>query len=83
MDYIRESEVAVSDSITANVQCPQPLDATHLAQLNAALQSIHATQLLIQKCKACQIPVEQAEMDNASQKAVVEAIKAQFFPHSP
>ena len=66
----------------AHVQCPNPLGPEVLTQLNAILQSAHATSMLIEKCKACSIPVEQAELDNASQKAVAEAIKAQFFPHA-
>lgn len=72
----------MSDPLLDSVRCPNPLDSTHLNQLNAALQAIHATELLIAKCKACSIPVEQAEADTAQQKQIVQSIKAQFFPNN-
>lgn len=65
-----------------DVKCPNPLKPEDCAALNAILQSAHATELLIAKCKDCGIPVEQQEADNAQQRAIAQNIKRHFFPHN-
>ena len=75
--------MASTDPNLAQVTAPNPLTHEHLATLNSVAQQIHATGLLIHKCKQCGIPVEKEEGDNAQQAQVVASIKQHFFPNHP
>lgn len=66
-----------------NGQYKSPLSESHCNALDEALKSIMQTAETIRRCKACGLPVEQAEAENERQRQLAESLKRQFFPERP
>lgn len=60
-----------------------PLNETHLAELNRVLERCAANKELIGKCIDSGLDFQEAHAQNEQHAAMAEKIKRHFFPNNP
>lgn len=69
--------------MTTDSNVPRVLNPEHCDCLDRVLQSVAETREILERCKRCNLPVEELVARNEEHGRLAASLKQQFFPERP